>query len=150
MILGHQDQCDEIVESLPERFHRGMQFLQSNELLKLDAGKHVIDGDDLFAIVADDLGRGKEDSPLECHRAHADIQYVVSGVDVIGWRPLVLCRHPREEFDAERDLGFFTDRPTTWLTVPEQHFAIFFPDDAHAPLANTGPVRKVVVKVRLD
>jgi beta-galactosidase beta subunit len=31
--------------------------------------------------------------------------------------------------------------------VPAGSFAIFFPDDAHAPLATTGEAHKLVVKV---
>lgn len=149
MILGHQNEFEEISDRLPAVFRQGFEFLRSNELSTLQTGEHEISGRDVFAIVADDLGRGKSDSPLECHRNYADIQYVVAGVDLIGWRSIQGCRHPMDAFDSNRDLGFFTDQPTTWLTVPEQHFAVFFPSDAHAPLANRGPIRKVVVKIRV-
>jgi beta-galactosidase beta subunit len=44
-------------------------------------------------------------------------------------------------------VGFFYDRPTTWLTLSAGQFAVFFPEDAHAPLAGQGGVHKAVVKV---
>jgi len=148
MILGTMDAIDRWIDLLPPPFLAGFEFLKSPNVATLSEGKHEIDGDNVFAIVAKDLGRGKPDSPLECHRDYADIQYVVSGVDVIGWHPLSQCKRPTEAFDEERDLGFFLDRPTTWITLPTRHFVVFFPEDAHAPLASTGPVHKVVVKVR--
>jgi beta-galactosidase beta subunit len=34
--------------------------------------------------------------------------------------------------------------------VPAGHFAIFFPEDAHAPLAGEGHLVKAVVKVAVE
>lgn len=147
MYLGYLPECQSIIDRLPDGFDRAFTFLRSTDLDVLDVGAHVIDGDDLLAIVADDMGRGKSDSPLEYHSRFADIQLVVSGIDLIGWRSRSTCKHPTGVFDEDRDLGFFSDQPTTWLTMPKLHFAIFFPDDAHAPLAGNGPIKKVVMKV---
>jgi beta-galactosidase beta subunit len=33
--------------------------------------------------------------------------------------------------------------------VPTGHFAIFFPEDAHAPMAGEGPMYKLVAKVEV-
>jgi beta-galactosidase beta subunit len=53
----------------------------------------------------------------------------------------------RSSYDAEKDIVFFDDAPETWFRVPAGSFAVFFPEDAHAPLAGEGEVRKVIVKV---
>ncbi len=45
---------------------------------------------------------------------------------------------------------FFADRPETWFAVKPGSFAIFYPQDAHAPLAGTGETRKAVMKVAVD
>jgi beta-galactosidase beta subunit len=34
--------------------------------------------------------------------------------------------------------------------VPTGHFTIFFPQDAHAPLAAEGALRKAVAKIAVD
>lgn len=125
----------------------GFEFLRRPDLAELEDGRHALDGDRLFAIVARGLGRGQSESPLEFHRKYLDIQYVVSGVDLIGWLPTAECRRVRTEYDSATDLGFYLDRPATWCRVPADNFAVFFPEDAHAPLAGSGPVHKVVVKV---
>ena len=125
----------------------GFEFLARDDLARLPDGRHAIDGERVFAIVARTLGRGRADSPLEFHRSYLDIQYVVRGTDIIGWMPTSECRLIKQAYSPESDLGFFLDRPGTWCRLATGNFSIFFPEDAHAPLAGTGPIHKVVVKV---
>ena len=47
----------------------------------------------------------------------------------------------------QNDVEFFSDMPENWLSLPAGHFAIFFPDDAHAPLAGRGALTKAVMKI---
>lgn len=149
MIVALLEDCNRYLD-LGVGFRRAFEFLQQTELESLPEGRHDIDRDDVFAIVARDQGRGKADSPLEYHQSHADVQFVVSGFDLIGWHPTLQCKRPRGDFDSGRDLGFFEDRPSTWLNIPAGAFAVFYPEDAHAPLGSTVPIHKVVVKVRLE
>lgn len=127
----------------------GFDFLRQTELASLPDGRHEIDGERVFAIAARGFGRGQAESPLEFHRRYLDIQFIVSGYDSIGWLPTSECKHVKSEYDAETDLGFFLDRPATWLRLSAASFAIFFPEDAHAPLAGSGPYHKIVVKVAI-
>jgi YhcH/YjgK/YiaL family protein len=136
-----------------ERLHSGFRaafdFLRSAPT-ELADGRHEIGRERLFAIVARSAGRGRDAAKLEVHRRYIDIQYCVAGHDVIGWRPLTACREPEMPFDDTRDIRFFVDRPQTWIDVRPGMFAIFYPDDAHAPLAGEGEVLKIVVKVAAD
>ncbi len=129
---------------------RGLEFLQQMLIESLTDGKQEIDDQRLIAIVAHDQGRGREGAVLEFHRKYIDIQYVVSGSELIGWQSLESCRQPKQIYDPESDCGLFSDRPTSWFELSPQSVAIFFPEDAHAPLAATGPVHKVVMKVAVD
>lgn len=129
---------------------RGFEFLQSMKLEELPDGKLEIEGTKLFAIVAHDQGRGRDGAILESHRKYIDIQYVISGNELIGWQPLADCRSVKQAYNAETDLAFYLDRPTSWFELAPRSFAVFYPEDAHAPLAAEGPVHKVVVKVAVD
>lgn len=149
MITDHLQRFERYLSVHPG-FRAGSEFLRRPDLEQLAPGRYELDGPRLFAIVAADQGRGREKSLLEFHRKYIDIQYLVAGVDLIGWRPIELCDRLATPYDAEKDIGFFYDRPETWLEVPPDHFAILFPEDAHAPLAATGNVRKVVVKVAVE
>ena len=41
---------------------------------------------------------------------------------------------------------FFADQPLAWAALPPGKFMIFFPEDAHAPLAGSGDLHKAVMK----
>ena len=125
----------------------GFAFLRRADIAQLPDGRHEIDGDRIFAVLSHNQGRGREQSLLEAHRRYVDIQFVISGADCIGWLPVSDCRRVSSPYDAEKDLELYFDRPATWLAVPPGVFAVFFPEDAHAPLATQGPIHKAVVKV---
>lgn len=128
---------------------RAFDFLRDTDLASLAPGRHEIDGDALYVSIDHVDGRGRDGARLECHRAHIDVQVTIDGDEQIGWRPLAECRTADGAFDSARDVGFYSDRPDTWLIVPRGTFAIFFPDDGHAPLAGSGAVRKAIVKIRV-
>ncbi len=129
------------------RLAAGFEFLRKTDLSALPLGRLELDGTNLYALVGEDPGRGEEASKLEVHRNYLDIQYTVSGVEHIGWaaRP----EDPGQLYQPEKDIAFLPGRPELWFDVPAGAFAVFFPADAHAPLACTGRPRKVVVKARL-
>jgi len=131
-------------------FAAGFAFLRRADLAQLPEGRHEIDGERVFAVVARTEGRGREQSLLEAHRRYLDIQFVIGGEDCIGWLPLSQCRRVSSPYDAEQDIEFFFDRPASWLAVSPGTFAVFYPEDAHAPMATQGPIHKVVVKVAAD
>ena len=60
------------------------------------------------------------------------------------------CAGEGEGYDEAKDMELFGCRPEVWVDTPGGVFAIFFPEDAHAPMAATGPVHKVVMKVALN
>lgn len=130
-------------------FPRAFEFLRDANLSSLTPGRHAIDGEAMYVSIDHVAGRGRDGARLECHRAHIDIQVTIEGAEQIGWMPLTECRAASGAFDVARDVGFFGDRPETWLAVPPGRFVIFFPEDAHAPLAGNGAVKKAIVKIRL-
>ena len=139
--------CAERYAALHRRFGDAFRFLAETDLETLPTGRSDIDGDDLFVILDRQDGRGREAARLEAHRRYIDIQYTVRGDEEIGWTPRAACVDADGPFDTTRDIVFFRDRPSAWLRVPRGTFAIFFPDDAHAPLAGTGALVKAIVKV---
>jgi YhcH/YjgK/YiaL family protein len=128
-------------------FAAAAEFIRTANLAALAPGRHAIDGDRLYVSIDHKDGRGREGATLEAHRRYIDVQVTLSGREEIGWRPLAACTQPDGVFSTERDIGFFLDRPDVWIAVPPGIFAIFFPEDAHAPLAGHGPLRKAIVKV---
>ena len=145
MILDKLDNAARY-ESLHPAFAQAFKWLREQDGASLPAGRVEISGEKLYASVMHEAGRGREATRFETHRRYIDIQYLATGSDLMGWA------HAREGlrslgYDASRDLEFYTEPPSVWIPVHAGHFAIFFPEDAHAPMAGTGPMVKVVVKV---
>ena len=108
-----------------------------------------IDGDKLFAIPALDNAKAKENAPLEAHNRYIDIQICLEGNETMGWLNRADCKSPKELFNTEKDIIFYHDKPLNYFNVPTGSFAIFFPEDAHAPLIGEGIIRKVIFKVEV-
>jgi YhcH/YjgK/YiaL family protein len=128
-------------------FRAGFAFLRRPDLLDLETGKYELDGEAVFALINRDPGRGRSGARLETHRKYIDIQLLVAGSEEIGWRPTESCRQVTEPYSDARDVAFFADEPAAWINLPVGSFMIFYPEDAHAPLASTGPNVKAVIKV---
>ncbi len=135
---------------LHEGFRKAFEFLAHADPASLSLGRREIDGDRLYAIVTRGPGRSRREAKLEAHARYIDIQYVVSGVDMMGWKPASACRRPAGPFDSDKDIGFFDDDPEAWIAVHRGAFAVFFPEDAHLPLLSAGEIHKIVVKVAVE
>jgi YhcH/YjgK/YiaL family protein len=57
------------------------------------------------------------------------------------------CGQIYKDYDEAKDIEFFNDKPGLTIVLNEGHFAIFFPNDAHAPLRGEKPVKKCIVKI---
>jgi len=148
MILDHLENAQRY-EALHPRLAAAFDFLRKTDLAHLPLGRHELDGAALYAMVARSPARAREASLLEVHRKYLDVQFIISGVDEMGWSRLGVCTKPEADYDAEKDYRLFQDRPTTWFAVTPGHFTLFFPTDAHAPMTGSGEIHKVVVKVAL-
>lgn len=131
-------------------FNAAFEMLADPRTAMLDVGRHAIDGERLAIIIGRDPGRGREGARLEAHRRYIDIQLTLAGNEEIGWLPLAECGQPDQPFSVDRDIAFYSARSETWLTIPPGTFAIFYPSDAHAPLAGRGELVKAVAKVAVD
>jgi YhcH/YjgK/YiaL family protein len=144
-VLTEAERYGSIVPGLAEAF----AFLRRPGLAALADGRYPIAGERLYAMVARTEGRGEAGARLEYHRRYLDVQFCVSGTDVIGWKALGACTERAGEYDAKADCGFYGDAPAAWVRLPPGAFMLLLPSDAHAPLAGVGLVHKVVVKLKV-
>lgn len=132
---------------LNPRFAEAFRYLRTPDARALTSAHAEIEGEKLFAVASREQGKKKSEAKLEVHKNYIDIQYVLEGVDSMGWKPARECFKVLSPYDEEKDVVFFNDEPLIWCAVPAGSFAIFFPEDAHAPLVSDGEVRKVILKV---
>jgi biofilm protein TabA len=145
MILARLEQADRYL-LLHRDFAAAVAFLRDQPLSDLPLGRAEITAT-VYAMISRSPARQRSEARLEAHRKYIDIQYVIAGVEEMGWKPHTRCQRQHGEYDAERDIEFFNDLPDTYITVRPGQFVVFFPDDAHAPLIGSGEVHKVVIKV---
>ena len=134
---------------LHKSFAKAFEFIKAQNLETIEPGKYPIDGTELHASVSLKDGVKKEEAKFEAHNNYIDIQVCPAGTEQIGWKPRGNCVFPKGEYSPDKDVLFYNDRPDTYFNLQPGQFAIFFPEDVHAPMIGEGPIKKLVVKVKL-
>ena len=126
------------------RFEIALQALKN--LVKENA---EIDGKDVFASVQEYDTKPALEKKFEIHRDYIDIQYIVSGEEIMGSESIDKLTPLG---DYKPDAQFFAlNEDYDKIKLEANDFAIFFPSEPHAPgiAVNDIPskVKKIVVKV---
>ncbi|MEW5977318.1 MAG: YhcH/YjgK/YiaL family protein [Acidobacteriota bacterium] len=128
------------------------EFLASKEAETLPVGKHVIEGDEVFALVQQGPTRSPADALFESHRQYVDVQYLAWGTEMIGVSTLAGLE-VQTPYDPAKDAALYVVPPDYQrLIMQPGQFAVFFPEDGHLPncyIENSAEIRKIVVKVSI-
>ena len=139
---------------LTEGIKEALDFLRNTDLQELSVGRLEIDGDRLFALVQSYESRMEHESPrFELHQRNIDVQYIISGEEIMAWAPHHLYTQT-EPYNEENDLMIGAIPAGKWTPVlfPPGQVIIHYPTDAHASgLAVDQPidVKKIILKVLL-
>lgn len=131
------------------------KFAQAFEALAVlgtdvPAGKTELDGDNAFFMVQD-YETKPEPEFFEAHRVYADIQILLEGREHILWTPAPANLTVTKPYEPDAEFYAPTPEAASLLLEPGG-FAVFFPQDGHAPglaASEPAPVRKAVAKVRI-
>lgn len=137
---------------LSQRFSKAYAFLAQDGLDALPLGRNEIDGDDVFANVQEYDTVAASEKQLEAHRGYYDVQFVVSGQELLQYAQLNGLPEC-QPFDEENDFGLYeTPEQCMNVVLRAGDLAVLAPEDAHKPGCTLGSepchVRKIVVKVR--
>ncbi len=116
----------------PGRWDRAFSFLRDRDLAGLEKGRYELEGTDLFVIIDEYMTKNESDTRLEAHRKYADIQYIISGDEIMGIVPLGKTSET-VPYNAEKDVVFLESAKEKLLHATPGRYFIFFPDDAHRP-----------------
>ncbi|MCB1275129.1 YhcH/YjgK/YiaL family protein [Prosthecobacter sp.] len=140
-------------ESLNSRFAKAFAFLRTVDGTQA-LGRHDLDGDDCFALVQTYETKPMEKALFEAHRRYIDVQFIHSGRETILWAPVASMREETMAYSEEKEAALWKLVPdVTPLHMSAGHFAILYPEDAHAPCIEwekPEQVFKVVVKVAVE
>ncbi len=136
--------------NLGPRFRQAFDYLKSNDLAALPVGRVELDGKNVYVLVQEYASKLKEQGKWEAHKRYIDLQYIVSGVEKMGFASLDRMKlgdyNPDKDFQALSGEGVF-------LPMGPGDFMLLWPQDAHMPgmaVESPVPVKKVVVKIAVE
>jgi len=150
-----------LYKNLGERISKSFEYIIQTDLKNLAPGKYEIDGENIFALVSEYKTKPESEGKLEAHKKYIDVQYVISGEELMGYSPLGSPAFAEattgrqqilEPYKEENDIIFFKGEKS-FIKVSAGMFAIFFPEDVHMPGISAGKisdVKKLVIKVRTN
>lgn len=149
MIIDTLENLEKYV-SLNPLFKEVIDFLKENELGSLEPGKHFIKEKDVFVNVQMAKGKTKEETVMEYHKEYIDIQIPLSAEETFGYIPT--CALPEAEFNVEKDIAKVPNVPgQSYVTCSPNMFAMFFPQDGHAPcISKEAELKKAIFKVKVS
>ena len=138
-----------LYERLSPRIARAIDYVRRTDFTQLPDGKHIVDGDAIFALVQRYTTKPRDAGRWEAHRRYIDLQLVVDGIEQIGYTHISQLQ--AEPHDAERDLTWLSGEGEL-ITVRSGSFMLLWPEDAHMPgmaVDAPVPVLKVVMKIEV-
>ncbi len=95
--------------------------------------------------------RAREASRYESHRTYIDLQYCISGGELIEWNSLGSLV-AKDTYNSEKDVihHHTPAQPGAILRMTPRTYAIFYPEDGHMPKVQDGVnprVDKLVIKI---
>lgn len=128
------------------------RFLQSSDLANLPLGKQELDGSHLYISVDAYTSKDKEQTRYESHRQYIDVQYLISGQELMGLATADKVE-VSEPYNEEKDVAKYIYDGGDYILANPSNFLVFFPGDIHRPcikVQENEPVKKIVVKILIE
>jgi YhcH/YjgK/YiaL family protein len=138
-------------EAVHKRMKDAFLFLQATDLNAIGAGTHLIDTDDLYAIVQEYETLDIVNEQMESHRKYIDLQYMIHGTEMVGYSSLK-NQAISKDYQSENDFMLYADAPSFFTIMEAGTFMIFFPTDLHMPCIKINEpalVKKIVIKMKI-
>jgi YhcH/YjgK/YiaL family protein len=129
---------------------KAFAFLKDTDLQTITAGRHVIDGDNVFAIVQEAPTKDYDKTAFESHLNYIDLQFVIRGEEKMGRTPVESVKVDKP-YNEKADIAYYTGDGEIF-TVKQNSFLLFFPGEAHRPNISPGGnkvVKKIVIKIKM-
>jgi YhcH/YjgK/YiaL family protein len=140
----------EFYKSINEDIYQGLLFIKNADP-EIELGTYPIT-ETAKAVVMEYETKPENDFGYEAHKHVIDVQYCIKGTELIPWSNLERLT-PSMEYNAEKDYTFFNKIERQGeVVIGNDVFAVFFPQDGHAPVyapGEPGYIKKIVIKVKV-
>jgi YhcH/YjgK/YiaL family protein len=137
------------IEKLHPSFAKAFNYIKSQDFISMEPCKIELDDKNLFIIVSESTGKDIDEVKMETHNKYIDIQIPIIGTETMGWIAKNNLKNELSPYNPDKDITFYTDKPAAYIVVNSGDFAIFFPEDGHAPGIGEGVIKKIIVKVAI-
>lgn len=134
---------------LGKRIKKALEYIRDNDFSTIEKGKHLIDGENIFALVNDYDTKLNNECLMEAHKKYIDLQYMYEGSELIGHQ-ILSNQETTVEYNKDLDYAIFKPDNYSILILEKGQFVLFFPNDLHMPgIMNkkSEKVRKIVIKI---
>ncbi len=125
------------------------KYLQKEDLVNIRPGKYKINGSESEVIIQEYTTKNPKEVEWESHKFHIDVQYLIWGVERIGYAPID-GMEPIKEYNEASDKLILNGTNGDFITLKEDLFVVMFPEDAHQPRVAAGEpmlVKKIIIKI---
>ena len=153
MIIDKAENYAQYTDEYPD-FEAIYEFIKKCEKENLPDGTYELDGRRLFANVQSYRTSADKLPKFEAHKKYADFQYIISGIEKIGWAPLedLSDKLVSEEYSKGGDIAFYDGESKFDFVLTKGSFLFLLPEDAHSPCLcadKESNVKKIVFKLQL-
>ncbi len=144
MIIDDLTHLEDYVRIIPT-LGTVIEFLNDHDLSVLPDGHIDLDAAGHYVNLQTIAAKTSAQAVLESHRKMIDIQVPLTGDEVMGYSSRAdLTPAP---YDEAKDISFHPGHPASFVTVKKGMFAIFFPQDGHAPGITPTALKKAIFKI---
>ena len=136
---------------LGEGVAKALHYIQSNDLSQVNPGRYELEGEKLVMMVFEFEATNTDECKLEGHRRYLDLQYWVSGSELMG-HELLGSQKVLEKYDEKKDCAFYSCLASYSRLTPGM-FVIYYPSDLHTAIMDplsTDRVKKIVFKILVE
>jgi YhcH/YjgK/YiaL family protein len=138
---------------LPAYLVKGLDYLKNTDFSAMAIGRYEIDGARMYALVQEYRTQPKAAKRAEAHVQYIDVQYVLSGAEILGFAPAGASAEISEDLTETKDTTTFSSvAGETDLVLTSGMYAILYPGEIHRPqcmFESESQVRKVVLKAAM-
>ncbi|MDR3079230.1 MAG: YhcH/YjgK/YiaL family protein [Rickettsiales bacterium] len=133
---------------------KAIEWIEGVDLASLEPKReYPLDGRDVYAFLQEYDTFHSYEKNFEGHLRYMDIQWVISGAEVMEVKLKSGDEKEEVPYDETKDIYKVRTAEEARILVREGRFALFFPWDLHKPSLSCSydsrRVRKIVIKVRV-
>ena len=153
MFIGNIDNIDNDGGDFHPIIYSVLEYLRTTDFSNFLDGAYPMPHTDFILKVQHYKTKPIEDLHPESHKKFIDVQFVVTGEEVLGWCPLSPDLQVHEPYDEKADVTFYKNLlPESSVVLVDRNYAVLFPLDVHRPCGSLdddepADVTKIVVKV---